>query len=846
MLKIFFGLIVFSSSIVAQEVLESRINKQLPIIKLGVFTTKSNASNIVKNFHIKYDVYTGLLDEKYYIYLVNIDSHEKYTALEEAKEMNRDAFFLQKSDFKHGVYLLQENQDLKNILKNPPLNAVPPKKDDRNYIDGKLKVDLVDVVFQTLSNSYKAKAARERVIQAKRDIDIAYSDYKPTLDASYTVGQKRREPGVLQEDLNLSEYADFQDQNYALTLKQNVFAGGQTIANVSKIKNDYLVAKNEYKILLENEIMKAINAYYDIVFRREALLASEHNIEKLKGILEITKSKFDSGALSIGELSNVEASISNSMTQLSRIESRYNNALEYYRYIVGKNFSETQPYEKDIGIVLDDFDVVEEKAFQKNSKLKAFEFKIASKKDDLKVKRSAFAPKVDLLFSAEQKEDEEFDRFDGNRYTARVNVNYNIYNGGRDTADYLKAYSSILEDDYERESQAREMVWNLEKLYNSLLSLKENIENIKNELKSSQTMVESYWEGFRYGEQDLYTLLQAQKQLNSAELDLIDSEQNNIIDYFKVLQTSGELLQYFSIDVEKSTFLNMSKTDYNERVRGVKIDSQQEDNPSYIPQVAEELFVDSNKTKDTQDEFTVDAAVDFMPKSTEPLSDMLSFGELFLMEDSKKQTLVFEGFNDIYEALAFINDTDIEKESFIYKKLKNEKVLIDVAYSMFDTLEEASASKELEKFSTFTKEKIDIKTLGEVQEKVLEFNRLHLVDKKSIRPVVIKKEIQKEKFKTSSSFKREFLDAPEDFYTINVATFKTIADAQRVVEAGGYTEKAFVFTYGDRLSLVKFMYGIYESYEDAQKFLDQEKNLKIHTPIIEKVRLKQKLYQRYN
>ena len=390
------------------------------------------------------------------------------------------------------------------------------------------------------------------------------------------------------------------------------------------------------------------------------------------------------------------------------------------------------------------------------------------------------------------------------------------------------------------------MVWNLEKLYNSLLSLKENIENIKNELKSSQTMVESYWEGFRYGEQDLYALLQAQKQLNSAELDLIDSEQNNIVDYFKVLETSGELLEYFSIDVEKSTFLNMSNTEYNERVRGVKVDSKQEDNASYIPQITEALFVDSNKTKDTQEDFTADAAVDFIPKSTEPLSDMLSFGELFLMEDSKKQTLVFEGFKDIYEALAFINDADIEKESFIYKKLKNEKVLIDVAYSTFDTLDEANASKNLEKFSAFTKEKINLKTLGEVQEKVLEFNRLHLVDKKSVKPVVIKKEIQKEQFKTSSSFKREFLDASEEFYTINVATFKTIEDAQRVVEAGGYKENAFVFTYGDRVSLVKFMYGIYESYEDAQKVLNKEKPLKIHAPIIEKVRLKQKLYQRFN
>lgn len=730
-----------------------------------------------------------------------------------------------------------------SIVKTIDSSSKIPIKKEANLENNKIKVDLVDVVLQALSNNYKLKAAREKVIQAKKDIDIAYADYKPSVDATYTMGVKRREPGILLEDSTLSKSADFTDQNYALTLQQNIYAGGQTSANVNKMRKIYLIAKNDYKGLLENESMKAINAYFDIVFKREALHISKQNIEKLKNILDITQSKYDSGALSIGELSSVKASISNSMAQFNRIESDYNNALEYYNYIVGSSFNSTFPYEKNISTVVDSFDIVQDKAFQKNNKLLSYKYQIASLKNELKIKASEFSPKVDLLLSAEQKEDEEFDRFDGNRYTARINLSYNIYNGGRNTTEYLKTYSSILQSDYEREAQVREMIWNLEKLYNSLISLKESIVNIESELESSKAMVDSYWEGFRHGEQDLYTLLQAQKQLQSAKLDLINSQQNNIIDYFKVLQISGELLKYFNINPNESTFLDLSKSHYNNAERNSSTEGPIEKELSYIPTMKEDIL--DNESNITQsDDFVV--TENSVNENSEPLKDLLSFGELFLLEDSNKFTLTIEDFENIYDALKFIDLADIESRSFIFKKLKNEKIVINIAYSIFDSYEDANNSKMLEEFNTLSKSRIHTKKLKDVQDSVLQFNSLNLVEKSVSRKMSNQNKTIKKIFKTNPSFKDKFLNAPDNYYTINVATFKTFDDVEKIINNGNYYENSFVFTYGEGTPLVKFMYGVYENYQDALSDLNNHKSLQEYTPVIEKIEVKQKLYKRFN
>ena len=74
----------------------------------------------------------------------------------------------------------------------------------------------------------------------------------------------------------------YSDESYSLTINQNLYAGGASMANMRNLKTQYLIAKNDYRGLMQNEITKAIKAYFDIVFSRDALKANEKNIAKLR------------------------------------------------------------------------------------------------------------------------------------------------------------------------------------------------------------------------------------------------------------------------------------------------------------------------------------------------------------------------------------------------------------------------------------------------------------------------------------------------------------------------------------------------------------------------------------
>ena len=204
------------------------------------------------------------------------------------------------------------------------------------------KVSLMDVVLETVSNSDLLKAAREQVIQSEIKLKDAIAGYYPTLNFESENGRTQAS--------NINEnkfYRYYSDRNYKFILNQNLYSGGDTTNTIKSIEKKLDLEKTRYQIVLQEEITKAIKAYFDVVFSYRTVLASENNMKNLNKILEIVQVKYDNGAASIGDITAIKANVSNSQTQLTKVRSNFTSAIRYYEYIVGENYIETLPYEKN-------------------------------------------------------------------------------------------------------------------------------------------------------------------------------------------------------------------------------------------------------------------------------------------------------------------------------------------------------------------------------------------------------------------------------------------------------------------------------------------------------------------
>jgi adhesin transport system outer membrane protein len=708
------------------------------------------------------------------------------------------------------------------------------------------KVDLIDVVLQTLSSSHKVMASREKMIQAKRNIDIAFADYYPSIDALYTLGKTELRPGEKRRDDSLRKAKYYGDEIYSLKVTQNVYAGGETQNNVERLRAAYLVAKTDFERLLEDESSKAINAYIDVVFSRDALEANKKNIKELETILDIVKMKYDAGALSIGELSSIEASVSNAKSQLSRTNSKYANALEYFKFIAGESFKDMYPYEKVTQVSLGDFDTLLESSLSRNNGLRSFEYDILSSRHNLKRLKSPFRPKVDFVAGVDKVTDKEDFVNIEDSYYAKMVLSYNLFSGGRDEAEYLKAYSVLKEKSYDKEAEIRKIKWSLEKFYTSLTSLQGNISNVKNEVNASVSMVASYWESFKHGEQDLNVLLQAQRQLNTAELDFIQTQQDSMKDYFEILKLSGDLLEYFYINIDDENYLDMAKASY--RTQNSIIAAAKKD------EIKPDLKVES-KTVDTKELQAVTAKEEihakeettFKEEST--LEALLSFNERFLLQNPSDYTIVISKLLSPVEALKVISELNAEDRSFMYEFFEDKKVRTNIAYGIFKSIEEAkkTLSSELGAFDNLTIERV-----GKVQNDFRDFFKLSFLNADEATKTKVKtksKEIKtvETPFSTNEHFKQEFLSAPKEFFTINITTLSSMDLAGKIVKDANIQERSFAFAFGKESKWIKLMMGVYTTYDEAKEALNSlgEINTK-YNPVIEKISLKQELYKKFN
>ncbi len=881
-------LIVFLFSLVsyAKEITSSSVDKSLIIINVKTSTSLEEAMRLPKILGDKYDVLT-LKGNAYNQYLVNILPESAPQALKDAQQFAPNAHLSNKKVFyTDGIILLStndnmvENQNitnntlsdinvsqipsednttklntfnqnfenqqtaLENFLLQGDSNSTLTEHNASNRVQNseqaktdKIKIDLIDAVLQTLSISHKAMSSREKMIQAKHNIDIAYANYYPSIDASYTLGKTNLKPGNKRTDQTREKTKYYGDEIYSLTLSQNIYAGGETENEIERLKVQYLLAKTDYEKLLEEETLKAINAYIDVVFTRDSVEVNQKNMEELETIFDIVKTKYDAGALSIGELSSIEASISNAKSQLSRTNSRSTNALEYFKFITGEAFSDTYPHEKVTQVAVENFDSIYENALLQNSNLRAYNYEILSSKFNLKKLKSAFRPKVNIVLGSDKVNDKEDFEVQEDSYYAKLMVTYNLYNGGKDQKQYLKAFSIIQEKSFDKEAEIRKIKWGLEKLHTSLTSLQGNLGNVEHEVNASRSMVGSYWESFRHGEQDLHVLLQAQRQLNTAELDFIQSQQDSMKDFFEILHLSGDILHYFHIDINDENYLDLAKASYRiqmgKKKNTIKNEYKVQESPIKKP--------DDNATITT-----VENKVDINDKNESMLNSLLSFHERFLMEDENRYTIVISELKNPLDGLKTISQLHIEKNAFIYEYYKNKKIQTNIAYGIFTTLENANSALNSELKAT-KRDHLSIERIGKVRKDFRDFSALQFINANEIQiPKVI--EIKEElPFATNEIFKEKFISAPKEYFSINLTTLSSMEEAGILVKNAHLEDNSFAFSFGKKHEWIKLMVGVYPTYDEAKEAVKSLGNFNLmYMPVIEKIGLKQTLYKKFN
>jgi len=690
------------------------------------------------------------------------------------------------------------------------------------------KITLKKVILETLAASNTLKAANEKLIQSKVAYSEAATGYLPTVDFSFDTKVDKRY-AIIQDELGIRESKVIHDQRYKFTINQPIYSGGTTELKVKNLEAKYKEAKNKYRIVLNQTIQSAIKAYFTLLFDIEKVEITIENMEKLKKILDISQVKYDSGAISVGDLAAIKAGVANAETKLNGTKSKLADSIDYYLYLLNNKFEKTKPFQKNFTINVGTLDDLKNKIIKNNLPLINFRLNVLATKYKLKSFKYNMKPKVDLQMKMVHILNQEDYTDDEQLYSAKVSFRYNIYNKGTDLNSIVKIYSSIEELEYRYQDEIKKISWDTSKLYNSIKSLTKSLKSTQDEIKASIEMVDIYWEGFQLGEQDLQILLQGQRQLNTAKITLLRFKKDYLTNMFKVLSQTNELASFFNINYQDQYFIDFTEVEDQETV--VQMDTS-------INKQLEELNTSKGSYLELIQEYTFD--------------DIVSFKDSFLEQDDEKYTILISDFANNYDAYGYIKLNRLMSNSFAFDYFKDDgtlqkntldkKVAVStkVAHGIYDSQDEANNDIE----NNFD---INVKNFKVVKVEDIKDMYTQYVDGLTtlIDPYIIKP-IKKKRFQTDANFKKNFLNANKEFFTINIVSLSSMSKAQRLLLNNDIEHDSFVFRYGRNGKWVKVVYGIFETYSQALEALNAQQNLisKYH-PIIEKISHKQDLYYKY-
>jgi outer membrane protein, adhesin transport system len=699
-------------------------------------------------------------------------------------------------------------------------------EDVSNYV----KVSLLDVILETVANNYNVKIAREKVEQAKLILDEAYSGYKPTVDVEYKYGTTEKTPSDEGADSGKNR---FHDETAKLLVKQNLYAGGATHNKIKGLEKSLEIAKNRYELAISQEIQNAIKAYFGVVFSYQSLYATRINMEMLQKILEIVTVKYDLGAASIGDISSIKASVSNAEAKLSKTNSKFVESLKYYEYIVGEDFKYTLPYEYEFKIELAPLEELLSLANEENLNIVSYLTSVESEKYKLKGAQSAYEPKVDLELTHTRIYDKDIapeEYYRQNMNEAYVTLKYNLYNGDKDSNKILSVYSTIREMKYKIEEERRKLKWIISNLYQSLNALDSSIGSTKQEVESSQVTVESYWEAFKNGEQDLQTLLTAQRQLNTAQVSLIEFYEGRLNDYFKLTFETGQLVSHFDLDPTKPNFIDFTRSKYNKNSVKTKEDME------LFASIFEKPKVEANKESMTE------------TKVVDTIEDILIFKDKFLDANDEYFTLYIGEFDTIYDTFGFIKNNALSKQAFMIDVLNEYKLKNIMAYGIYENIDLAnSALNEMAKNETKEYKVVSIKTIKDLYKNFIDgFDELRPKEMVETKTITLAPKLQKE-YVSNETFKEEFIVSKADNYTINLVTFSKLDDAIALVNKENIANNSLIFRYGTNAEWIKIVHGVFKTYDEANAALLKlsSETKEKYFPVIEFINDKQALYEKY-
>ncbi|MFA6699566.1 MAG: TolC family protein, partial [Thiomicrospira sp.] len=308
-------------------------------------------------------------------------------------------------------------------------------------------------------------------------------------------------------------------------------------------------AQSYYVLSRANDVaLSMAEAYIDVLQEQELLKLAQDNMDTHKRILEQIIQRNNAGIGNQVEVDQARARLALAESNYAAAQNNYYDAEARFRRVLGRNpdnilikpmFNATLPA---------DLESATQIALAEHPTLKAANGDIAETRAQYKASDRFNYPRLDL--EVEKTFDHNLAGVRGkNEYLqAMLRVRYNLYRGGRDSAEKRRTIAAYHEATEVRDNTRRQVIENLRYAWNAQTYVEKQLDYIEQHIKLTYDTLTGYRQQFTLGRRSLLDLLNTENEYNSATKNLISSEAALLKAKYRILAGMGHLLPALNID----------------------------------------------------------------------------------------------------------------------------------------------------------------------------------------------------------------------------------------------------------------------------------------------------------
>lgn len=411
---------------------------------------------------------------------------------------------------------------------------------------------LEEAVTLAVQTNPDVRAAKENKKSVSQKVEQTVAGYLPSLDFSAGYGRE-------QSDNTTTRVGDGHELTLnrgemGLTVRQMVFDGFDVRYNVAKAQAQLQSAQANMKKESDRIVLLTAESYLDVVIKKAQLALIKENVSLHQRILEKVKLKFESGAGNEADVHQAQSRTYLAFANHASSQALYQNALSAFKKIVGMVPVEdlTLP-QLSKEILPDSLQSALDVALKDNPKVQGARFDLMVSEAEHKSAGSDFWPKVDLELAATNNGNVSGSIGHNKAASAMMRLRYNLYQGGRHSANLQGALNQRDQAHYKLDSVGRTLIDTMNMAWNRVVQAQERLGFLEKHVAVSERVTASYHGQFKMGKRTLLDVLNSENELFSAMNALLTEKLSYGKAAYQVLSGMGVLQRVLTTDIKPSS-----------------------------------------------------------------------------------------------------------------------------------------------------------------------------------------------------------------------------------------------------------------------------------------------------